>query len=149
MAGLLSVSRPTAKGPRRLIVGQADVDSMFAHSIRETPNEACGVLVGVGESVESVAMVANVDASPYTYSIDSRELNRAFTEAMDAGLDVIGNFHSHTRTDAYPSPTDVKTATFLSEWIHCLVSLKYDMPAMRAYRIIEGEIFEIPVLVDG
>jgi len=54
--------------------------------------------------------------------------------------------HSHTHTDAFPSPTDVRQAPDPT-WHYVIVSLKYDLPVLRSYRIVEGEIAEEPVTV--
>ncbi|MHB8431692.1 MAG: Mov34/MPN/PAD-1 family protein, partial [Acidimicrobiales bacterium] len=65
-----------------------------------------------------------------------------------AGLSIIGVFHSHTHTDAYPSPTDVAQAPDPG-WHYVLVSLADIQPVVRSYRIVEGVISEEPVCVPG
>jgi proteasome lid subunit RPN8/RPN11 len=57
--------------------------------------------------------------------------------------------HSHTHTDAYPSPTDVQQAPDPG-WHYVIVSLRQDAPVLRSYRIADGEILEEVVsLTDG
>ena len=46
-------------------------------------------------------------------------------------------FHSHTHTEAYPSPTDVAQAPDPS-WHYVLVSLRDIQPVVRSYRIVDG-----------
>ena len=53
------------------------------------------------------------------------------------GLDIVGVMHSHTHTDAYPSPTDVRQAVDPA-WHYVIVSLKYEAPVLRSYRIVDG-----------
>ena len=53
-------------------------------------------------------------------------------------------YHSHTHTDAYPSPTDVRQAPDPS-WHYVLVSLKDPEPVLRSYRIVDGTVSEEPV----
>ena len=60
----------------------------------------------------------------------------------------MGVFHSHTHTDAYPSPTDVRQASDPG-WHYVLVSLRDTHPVVRSYRIVDGEITEEPVDVPG
>ena len=55
--------------------------------------------------------------------------------------------HSHTHTEAYPSPTDVAQAPDPS-WHYVIVSLKQEAPVLRSYRIVDGEIAEEPVVVE-
>ncbi len=59
-------------------------------------------------------------------------------------LDIIGVFHSHTHTEAYPSPTDVAQAPDPG-WHYVLVSLRDAQPVVRSYRIVDGAITEEPV----
>ena len=61
---------------------------------------------------------------------------------------LIGVFHSHTHTEAYPSPTDVAQAPDPT-WHYEIVSLRDMAPAIRSFRIIEGEITEEAVEVIG
>jgi proteasome lid subunit RPN8/RPN11 len=63
-----------------------------------------------------------------------------------AGHEIVGVWHSHTHTDAYPSPTDVRQAVDPA-WIYVLVSLRHGEPALRAYRIRDEVITELGVAV--
>jgi proteasome lid subunit RPN8/RPN11 len=114
------------------------------------PNEACGVLLGpmvegVPTGVVSEARPCeNADASARTYTVAPKDLLRAMRAAEARGDEIIGVWHSHTHTDPFPSPTDVRQAVDPS-WIYVIVSLKHGIPALRAYRIAEGEICEIGV----
>jgi [CysO sulfur-carrier protein]-S-L-cysteine hydrolase len=67
-------------------------------------------------------------------------------DAEAHGDDIIGVWHSHTHTDAYPSHTDVRQAVDPA-WIYVLVSLRHGEPALRAYRIRDGAITELGVAV--
>ena len=68
--------------------------------------------------------------------------------AQDVGADIMGVFHSHTHTDAYPSPTDVAQASDPG-WHYVLVSLRDTEPMVRSYRIVDGIIEEEPVRLLG
>jgi proteasome lid subunit RPN8/RPN11 len=75
------------------------------------------------------------------YEIDSGVLLRAYRRSDDEGLSVLGAFHSHTHSEAYPSPTDVAQAPDPG-WHYVVVSLR-DVPSdIRSFRIIEGDIVE-------
>ncbi|MBA2327542.1 MAG: M67 family metallopeptidase [Actinobacteria bacterium] len=90
---------------------------------------------------------ANSEASARTYTVDSRDLIKAMRDAESRGDQLVGVFHSHTHTDAYPSPTDVEQA-MEPGWIYVIVSLRDGDPVLRAYRIRDGQVAEVPVVLD-
>ena len=82
------------------------------------------------------------------YEIDPKEMLAVDREAEALGADIMGVFHSHTHTDAYPSPTDVAQALDPG-WHYVLVSLRDTQPVVRSYTIVDGVITEEPVIVPG
>jgi proteasome lid subunit RPN8/RPN11 len=118
--------------------------------------EACGLLGGpvdtAGEPTGIVTAVypcRNADASARSYTVHSQDLIRALRDAEGRGDALIGVFHSHTHTDAYPSPTDVDSA-MEPTWVYAIVSLKPgDDPVLRAYRVRDGVIAECQVVVEA
>ena len=116
-------------------------DAMIATAIRALPNEGCGLLVGRADEVVEVVASPNVADSARLYEIDPRVLLRTFREAEARGLEVIGVFHSHTHSAAYPSPTDVAQAPD-PDWHYVLVSLAEAQSDVRDYRIAEGAVAE-------
>ncbi|MEK7247217.1 MAG: M67 family metallopeptidase, partial [Chloroflexota bacterium] len=87
----------------------------------------------------------NAEASPYRYSVEPKDLLRIFRECEDNDWSFLAIYHSHTASEAYPSPTDVRLA-FWPEAYYVLVSLAdKDKPVVRAFRIIEGEVTEEPI----
>ena len=122
-------------------------DAMVAHCIRNLPNEGCGLLVGSEEGVISqVVPSENVAASAKVYEIEPKVLLRTFRAADDSGEVVAGCFHSHTHSDAYPSPTDIAQAPDPS-WHYVLVSLRVTPPVIRSYRIVDGVVSEEDVVI--
>lgn len=118
--------------------------------------EACGLLGGpVDVTDEPTGVVTavypcrNADASARSYTVHSKDLIRALRDAEGRGDALIGVFHSHTHTDAYPSATDVETA-MEPAWVYVIVSLKPGQdPVLRAYRIRDGAIAECQVVLDA
>ena len=113
---------------------------MIGHTLRGLPDEACGLLVGSygGEEATHIFPTKNAAASALIYEIDPKEMlgvDRAGPETL--GADIMGVFHSHTHTDAYPSPTDVAQALDPG-WHYVLVSLRDTHPVVRSYRIVDG-----------
>jgi proteasome lid subunit RPN8/RPN11 len=98
--------------------------------------------------VSEVRPCRNENASAITYRIDGRDQGAAMRAARERGHEIVGCWHSHTHTDAYPSPTDVEQAKYYPEWIYVLVSLRDGDPVLRAYRIRDGAIAECQVVLD-
>ncbi len=122
------------------------LDRMIAHCLTGYPAEACGLLGGdpaTGETT-SVHPTRNAAASAKLYTVDPRDHLRADRAVEDAGGSIIGVFHSHTHTDAYPSPTDVDQAPDPA-WHYVIVSLRDTEPMVRSYRIVDGRIDEEPI----
>ena len=128
----------------------ADRDLMVRHALAEVPNEACGLLAGKpgADTVEVVYPCGNAAASPIVYTLDPLDHLKADRDAESQGLEIIGVYHSHTHTEAYPSPTDVAQAPD-PEWHYVLVSLQDDDPVVRSYRIVDGAISEEDLAVNG
>jgi proteasome lid subunit RPN8/RPN11 len=128
--------------------------TIVAHCYDGYPDEACGLLTGrlVGTEpdgrITAAVPCANAERSARTYTIEPRDMLRVMREAEARGDDIVGVWHSHTHTDAYPSPTDVRLAVDPS-WICAIVSLRDGVPMLRAYRIRAGEIAEIPIAIEG
>jgi proteasome lid subunit RPN8/RPN11 len=115
------------------------------------PDEACGLLLGpLGADGQPTGVVTearacrNADASARTYTIEPRDLLAAMRAAEANGVEIVGVWHSHTHTDAYPSPTDVRQAVDPA-WLYVIVSLRDAAPVLRSYRVIDGEIAETAV----
>lgn len=122
---------------------------MIGISYDELPNEACGLLAGdpATGQVQRFYPCRNAAQSAKVYTVDPRDHLRADRDAEDHGWELIGVMHSHTHTDAYPSPTDVATAVDPG-WHYLIVSLKYDAPVVRSYRIVDEAISEEAVTVE-
>jgi proteasome lid subunit RPN8/RPN11 len=110
--------------------------------VRALPDEGCGILLGTSDGVVTDVMASeNVAHSAKVYEIDSRVMLRAYRQSEADGTEILGVFHSHTHSEAYPSATDVAQAPDPS-WHYVLVSLR-DVPSVvRSYRIVEGIISE-------
>ena len=127
-------------------------DEILAHAVAGLPNEACGLFAAASEAADVAAFypMTNAAASDRIYEFDGAEHLAAENRAEDAGLTVVGVMHSHTRSTAYPSPTDVAQAGRfdpLGVWHYVIVSLKHPEPALRSYRIVAGVISEEEVRI--
>ena len=126
----------------------ADIrEAMVSHAKEELPNEACGLLAGRKGRVEHFYSMRNADESPVTYRLDPTEQLRVFNELEDKGWELVGIFHSHTHSQAYPSDTDRRQA-FYPEAHYVLVSLaNREAPDLRAFIIDDGKVEEQEVRI--
>ena len=125
-----------------LILEQQYIDEMIAHAKEEAPNECCGIIAGKDGRATRLYRATNAEASPYRYSVDTKDLLRIHREVDDNDQDFLVIYHSHTHTEAYPSPTDVRLASWPDAY-YVLVSLMDEAkPAVRAFRIVEGAVAE-------
>lgn len=127
----------------------ATYQDMVAHALDDLPNEACGLLAAVPGTTkaERVYRCGNAAASSRLYELEPLDHLKADRDAEGRGLEIVGVYHSHTHTEAYPSPTDVKQAPDPG-WHYVLVSLKDAEPVVRSFRIVDGSIEEEPVELD-
>jgi len=132
---------------------------MLAHALDGLPLEACGLFAGPAPAdtpgPDGLAQVTvtrfypceNEAKSSKLYTVGGRDFLRSDRDAEDNGWQLLGVMHSHTHTDAFPSPTDVAQAPD-PEWHYIIVSLRDDLPSLRSYRIVDGAITEEEVVLD-
>ena len=97
-------------GARLVVIPAAMRDEIVAHARAGLPNEACGIIAGRDGRAERFFPAQPDEPSPYYYRIESRDQIRIMNEIDDAGLDLIGIYHSHVSSPAYPSRTDAEQA---------------------------------------
>jgi proteasome lid subunit RPN8/RPN11 len=111
----------------------------------EHPNEACGLLAGTDTSATRLFRMTNAERSPVIYRMEPSEQLRVFNEIDDAGLELVAIYHSHTRSPAYPSNTDVSLA-YYADAVYLIVSLADpDEADLRGFHIKDGKVTEVPL----
>lgn len=125
-------------------ISQALIDEMVAHAREDLPNECCGMIGGREGEANSVVRVENAAASPLRYEMDPQGQFDALKAIEDAGEELIGIYHSHTRSAAYPSQTDVNEAVMWPEQVYVIVSLEDEQaPDVKAYDLAETKIADV------
>ena len=125
----------------------SDVGQLLVRHARECePDESCALLCGSLEggnsNVRAVQVVTNVNASPDRFSMDAGDLIRAYERAASAGMDVVGIFHSHPASAAFPSETDL---TYMrTNPVPWLIYSGLD-GAMRAFVLDGDAALEVPL----
>ena len=112
------------------------------------PNECCGIIATSDGAVVRVFRATNAEASPVRYSLDPNEQLRITNEIDASDWELGAIYHSHTRSKAYPSQTDVNLA-FYPDALYLIVSLEDpDSPDLRAFRIVEERIEEAELEIE-
>ena len=156
---------PEHPGPASVGIHAVMVQQLIDHARAGVPNEACGVIIGDAPAATGGRPLrweptTNAAASPFRYEIDPADLYRLTVATDDANEAFWGIVHSHTHTAARPSATDVGQA-FYPDALYILVSLSSEeedseavaplptVPTVRAWRIVDGETYEVELLVEA
>jgi proteasome lid subunit RPN8/RPN11 len=119
------------------------VDTVVAHARGEAPLECCGLLIGTEGSIEEAIPAVNVRRSETAYLIDPAAQFAAIRRVRLEGRTVLGAYHSHPRSPAVPSRTDLEEA-YYPEFVYLIISLADgNAPDVRGYRLHEGAFAEI------
>ncbi len=122
---------------------QQQIDEMVQHSRDDLPNECCGVVASKDGVAQTVLRAVNSAASPLRYEIDSKDFLRIYNLIDDADQDVGAIYHSHTRSAAYPSQTDINLALW-PDALYIIVSLADDdAPDVKAFSIVDRKVSEV------
>ncbi|MCX7993706.1 MAG: M67 family metallopeptidase [Fimbriimonadales bacterium] len=113
-----------------------------AHATEEYPHECCGALLGrEGESkriIEQVIRLANerIDERERRFYVSPQQVLMAERRAREAGLLLLGFYHSHPDHPAVPSEYDREHA--LPYYSYPIVSVVQGAPAeLRSWRLQE------------
>ena len=137
-----------------LFLDPAARELIVAHALGGFPDEACGFLMGTrtGDRVEVRAFVPtrNTRESSRTYAIGPDGWDAADRVTQADGWEIVGVAHSHTHSEAWPSPTDVDDADnplLDPAWHYVIVSLRDATPVLRSFLLADRVIREQPVVV--
>ena len=126
-------------------IDPATWDSLVEHAWSDFPYEVCGLLGVEPDGTIHQYVIANDERSMTYYVMNPRELLQAMREIEDNAWELV-IYHSHTHTRAYPSATDIRLAAY-PEATYLIVTLQdRDHPDMRAFRILDGDVTERPVV---
>lgn len=115
---------------------------IIQHAKGEFPNEACGILAGKKRHVEILYRMTNTDESSISFFMDPKEQLRVMKEIRNAGLEMVGIYHSHPHTEAYPSSKDIEMV-FYPDASYVIISLRdMERPVLRSFRIMDRNITE-------
>jgi [CysO sulfur-carrier protein]-S-L-cysteine hydrolase len=123
------------------------LDEIVAHAREQAPSECCGMVAARDGEAVRVYRARNVAPSPkLAYEIDGAEQYKIQMEIEHTGLDLGAIYHSHPRTEPYPSQTDINLA-FYPDAVYVIVGLRGTQPEVRAYSIRDGAVLEAELLI--
>ena len=126
---------------QKIILSQSDKKILTEHAENEKPNESCAILFGKDSLVSEIFLTENIEESPVNFTISNEQLIEGYKIAEEKNVDVIGIFHSHPNSEAYPSNTDKK---FMQSNPVAWIIYSGVNKDFKAY-FLESEIIEIPV----
>ena len=121
-------------------------DEMVAHALADAPDECCGIVSSRDGEAQEVFRMENTAHTWMRYEMDAKDLYAVVTGIEDAGLDVGIIYHSHTRSEPYPSQTDINLA-FYPDSIYVIVGTSSPEPVMRAFTIRDQKVQEVELTI--
>ena len=118
---------------------------MQRHVAEQAPLEACGLLVGKKDSVETVLKVRNAAQSPVRFRMDAQEQYNALMWIEDSDLDLVGIYHSHPSGPETVSATDIAEAAY--DAVHVIWSRIGQTWSARGFWIEAGKVTEVTIQV--
>jgi [CysO sulfur-carrier protein]-S-L-cysteine hydrolase len=130
-------------------IAQSLIDEMVAHAREDLPNECCGMVGGSDGGANVVIPVVNSAASPLRYEMDPQGQYNALKTIEDGGGELLAIYHSHTKSAAYPSQTDVNQAVNWPDAIYLIVSLQdADAADVKGYWLKDLRIVDAELIVE-
>jgi [CysO sulfur-carrier protein]-S-L-cysteine hydrolase len=120
---------------------------LIAHAREEAPLECCGLLLGAGTLIDECVRSHNLNASETTFLVDPAEHFAALRRVRRERREILGAYHSHPRSPAVPSRTDLEQASY-PEFVYVIVSLAYpEAPDVRAYFLDNGRFVAATIVI--
>lgn len=130
-------------------IPQTLIDEMVAHARADLPNECCGMVGGEDGEASVVIPVVNSAASPLRFEMDPQGQYNALKAIEADGKEMLAIYHSHTKSAAYPSQTDVNQAVNWPDAIYLIVSLQdEDAPEVKGYWLKDLAIADAELIVE-
>jgi len=129
-------------------IPQELIDRIVDHAREEAPNECCGLVSGADGAATEVFPARNEMASPLAYNVHPQDLLRITEEIEGRGEDLAAIYHSHTKSPAEPSQTDINLAANWPDPVYLICSIADpDTPVLRAWRLRDGSVAEVELKV--
>ena len=102
------------------------------------------MVAGADGRASRVYRARNAEESPFRYTIHPQDQFRITMEIEDRGEEIAAIYHSHTKSPAEPSQTDINLAENWPDPLYLICSLADpDAPQVRAWSIRDAEVREV------
>lgn len=136
-----------------IILSKTQYEEIKAYSIKQLPNEACGLLGGRVEEdkkiVEKVYLLTNIDNSPEHFSMEPKEQFQTVKDMRNNGWTLLGNFHSHPESPARPSEEDKRLAFDTQASYLILSLLDKENAVLKSFKILKNEVIQEKLIIEG
>ena len=124
------------------------LEEIVSHAREEAPNECCGMVAGADGRATRVHRARNAEASPLRYAIHPSDQFTIITEIEERGEEVAAIYHSHTKSPAEPSQTDINLAANWPDPVYVICSLADPKPTVRGFAIRDSRVEEVELVVE-
>jgi proteasome lid subunit RPN8/RPN11 len=130
---------------QKIILSELQKKILLDHSHKEEPNESCAILYGDKNNetytVKEIWLTENIDSSPVEFTLSQDQVWEMDQKRKELNLEIMGIFHSHPKSEAFPSSTDKK---FMENNPYVWIIYSGINKNFRAF-ILESDIIEIPI----
>jgi proteasome lid subunit RPN8/RPN11 len=120
------------------------LDEIVAHAREDAPDECCGMIGSRDGRAVSLYRARNAEASPLRYVVHPQDQFRIMERMDERGEELGAIYHSHTKSAAYPSQTDVNLAEAWPDPLYVICSIADPgSPDVRAFAIRDRAIEEV------
>ena len=124
-------------------IASSVVDDVIAHARESQPRECCGVLLGrEDDGITQAIRAPNLAEGSTRFLLDPKTHIEARRSARAQGLEIVGFYHSHPRSQAFPSATDLAEAAY-PECVHLIVGFVEGKPEVRMFNYSGGRATEL------
>ena len=127
-------------------IKQSIIDHIIIHAHNIFPIEACGYLVGNGDTISQSFELTNIDNSEEHFSFDPAEQFAVVRKTRNEGLEILANYHSHPNTPARPSEEDIRMA-YDRGILYSIISLADTTSQIKAFKIHQSKVQEIQIQI--
>ena len=106
------------------------------------------MVAGHNGQATRVYRARNAEESPFRYVIHPQDQFRITMEIEDRGEEIAAIYHSHTKSPAQPSQTDINLAENWPDPVYLICSLEPSEPEVRAFSIRDGQVAEVELAVE-
>lgn len=131
----------------RLWLTPEQAEQIGRHALDERPDEACGIIGGVGERAHQIVPIPNRATNPrHHFYLDEKAFTEALFDFQRKGLSLIGIYHSHPKGEPIPSPVDIRQAAY-PDTAYIVVGLKHGKPKLAAWNILVDRVNPVELYI--